>query len=342
MAIRYEVLGAPGRDNALFVEVDTGQAIYRLLFDCGEACLRDLTVAQLQQIDGLLFSHFHIDHVAGFDSFLRSNYNRADRPVWIWGPAGATEVIQHRLRGVTWNLVAAEPGEFVVTEIHADRLISCGFLTREGFGAAHPRGEQVFHGAVVFEGADYRIDAQLMDHGTPSVAYCLREPARWNIDTARLAAMKLRPGPWLKKLKTPTADPRETVQADGTTYQLGDLRERLLVRAPGDAIAYLTDFRLDGPSEDQLVAMLSGCRTLVCENNFRDVDGELAARSRHMVSTDVGRLAARVQAERLVLFHLSDRYTPEEWQQQLAEVRARFPQTCFPESWSMPPHGLRV
>ena len=81
MSINYQILGQPGRDNALFVEINTGQSIHRLQFDCGEACLRDLPVSQIQAIDALLFSHFHIDHVAGFDAFLRSNYDRADRPV---------------------------------------------------------------------------------------------------------------------------------------------------------------------------------------------------------------------------------------------------------------------
>ena len=146
MAIHYQILGQPGRDNALFVEINTGQAIHRVQFDCGEACLRDLPVSQIQAIDALLFSHFHIDHVAGFDSFLRSNYDRADRPVCVWGPAGATEIIHHRLQGVTWNLVEGEPGEFVITDIHADRLVSSGFLAHERFAMAHAARREAFHG----------------------------------------------------------------------------------------------------------------------------------------------------------------------------------------------------
>jgi ribonuclease Z len=109
------------------------------------------------------------------------------------------------LRGVTWNLVDEEPGEFLVTEIHEDRMVSSAFLTREGFAVAHPRGEQGFEGCVVEE-PDYRIDARLMDHGTPSVAYCVWEQTRWNVDTAELSRLGLRPGPWLKRLKDPTAE----------------------------------------------------------------------------------------------------------------------------------------
>ncbi len=58
-------------------------------------------------------------------------------------------------------------------------------------------------------------------------------------------------------------------------------------------------------------------------------------RTFHMVSADVARLAARVQPKKLVLFHLSDRYTQAEWQGQLEEVRAVFPETYFPDSWGI-------
>jgi ribonuclease BN (tRNA processing enzyme) len=41
-----------------------------------------------------------------------------------------------------------------------------------------------------------------------------------------------------------------------------------------------------------------------------------------------------VQPERLVLFHLSDRYTPADWQEQLAEIRRVFPGAMFPQEWT--------
>jgi ribonuclease BN (tRNA processing enzyme) len=54
-----------------------------------------------------------------------------------------------------------------------------------------------------------------------------------------------------------------------------------------------------------------------------------------MVSADVGRLAARVQPEELVLFHVSDRYGEEEWQEQLAEVGRQFDRVVFPKQWQL-------
>ena len=95
MAIDYQILGEPGRDNALLATVDSGQSVHRLLFDCGEGCLSALSVSQIAEIECLFFSHFHMDHVAGFDSFARVNWNRPDRPVQVFGPPGTIEIIHH-------------------------------------------------------------------------------------------------------------------------------------------------------------------------------------------------------------------------------------------------------
>ncbi len=122
--IAVPVLGEPGRDNALLARVGTGQATFRLLFDCGEGCLWTLSVAEVHAVDALFFSHLHIDHVAGFDGFLRLNFARPDGPVLVFGPAGTTRAIHHRLRGVTWNLTAGQPGEFRITIILSDRYPS--------------------------------------------------------------------------------------------------------------------------------------------------------------------------------------------------------------------------
>lgn len=74
MSLTYEVLGAPGRDNALLVTIDSGQRITRLLFDCGANCLGGLPVSHIRAVDALFFSHLHMDHVAGFDDFFRDRY----------------------------------------------------------------------------------------------------------------------------------------------------------------------------------------------------------------------------------------------------------------------------
>ncbi len=47
MSIRFRILGAAGKDNALLVQVDSGQAVETLLFDCGEGCLFEMGLADI-------------------------------------------------------------------------------------------------------------------------------------------------------------------------------------------------------------------------------------------------------------------------------------------------------
>jgi ribonuclease Z len=81
MSISYQVLGEPGSDNAVMATVNTGQSQHRLLLDCGEGCLREVPRADIQSIEAVFFSHFHVDHVAGFDGFFRLNWFRL--PSWV-------------------------------------------------------------------------------------------------------------------------------------------------------------------------------------------------------------------------------------------------------------------
>lgn len=51
MSITFRVLGQAGRDNALLVQIDSGQSVERLLFDCGEGCLSELPFGEVLAID---------------------------------------------------------------------------------------------------------------------------------------------------------------------------------------------------------------------------------------------------------------------------------------------------
>ena len=77
MPVSFRVLGRPGRDNTLFVTVDTGQHLTRRLFDCGDGCPHALPFADVLATDHLLFSHRHMDHVGGFDAFFRATHKAA-------------------------------------------------------------------------------------------------------------------------------------------------------------------------------------------------------------------------------------------------------------------------
>lgn len=333
MTITFEVLGEPGRDNAVLVRVDSGQSVERLLFDCGERCLDAVPFSDVQAIDHLCFSHLHMDHVAGFDHFFRCVYDRDTKPNRIWGPPETARILHHRFRGFLWNLHADMTGTWRVTDIAKDETCTFRFELAEAFKMSHAEGTAPRQ-PKLFEGGAFVVESYTMDHRTPTIACVVREKTRSNIDMARLSAMGLTPGPWMKIVKD-VSDSTESISINGQPYPVAALQNELLIETPGDSFAYLTDFLLDEAAMAELAVVLKGCKTIVCESQYRHADLELARKHFHMTTTLTGQLAARAEAGNLVLFHLSDRYQRSEWLQMLDEVRQQFPATSFPPAWRL-------
>jgi len=333
MSIQYQILGAAGRDNALLVYLHTGKAVDRLLFDCGDGCLAALPFAEIQRILHLCFSHLHMDHIGGFDSYFRCVYDRTNRPNRIWGPPETARILQHRLQGFLWNLHEGKQAGWRVGDVFPDHLACTRFELNEAFAVAHPAGKKRFQRVLVQTPA-YTIETMHLDHLTPSLGYLVREAPRLNVDANRLPALGLRPGPWLKAVKTAPPE-QKLLEIDGKPYELDLLRAALLTESPGDSIAYLTDFLLDDAAMAKLVPWLDGCKVIVCESAYRHADLDLAHRNYHLTAPQAAELAARAHAGKLFLIHLSDRYPPEQWPELLAEARAVFPETYFPVQWGI-------
>lgn len=329
----FRILGTAGRDNALLVLVDSGQAVEQLLFDCGDGCLTELSFAEIKAIDHLFFSHLHMDHVGGFDSFFRCTFNRETKPNRVWGPPETARILQHRFQGFMWNLHEKMSASWLVSDVSPRQIHTTRFETREAFAVAHDEGSQTYE-RTICSGAGYSVETFVMDHRTPTLAYVVRESVRRNIDRSRIASLGLRPGPWLKQLKEPP-DHSATVVVEGVTYPLDELRSALVVERPGDSIAYLTDFLLDDTAMACLSDALRGCRTLVCEGQYRQADLELARRNFHMTAVQAATLAQRAEVGELVLLHLSDRYERRDWIEILREAKQVFPNTHCPAQWSL-------
>ena len=328
----FNILGRPFHDNALLVRIDTGKAIYRLLFDCGENCLTDISDSEIRGVDHLFFSHFHMDHVSGFERFFRRNYNREAKPVHVWGPPNTADIMHHRFRGYVWNLVQDQPGVWLVTDVNEKHMETWRFETKEAFRRRHAFDSKAFTGTL-FENADFGVDTQIMDHGTPCLAFMVHEKPYLNVDPDALAALGLPPGPWLKTVKESAEDSGHTVSVKGHSFPVQELKDRLLRVSKGKKIAYLTDFKMDEKAEKNLSSMLTDCDILICESQYVEEDGEIAERYYHMTAAQAARLAARVKVQKLILFHLSKRYANGEQHRILDEAREIFPETYFPNEW---------
>lgn len=336
MSIKFQVLGRPGHDNALFVRLETGQSLHRLLFDCGEHCVAELPIAEVQAIDHLCFSHLHMDHVAGFDGFFRVTFNRPTSPVRVWGPPDTTRILHHRLRGFLWNLYVDQPGAWYVTDIHSDHRVSFRFAAAEAFALAHPAGSEPFAGTLI-DAPAFTLEAIHLEHGAPSLGYILHEKPRLNIDPRKLAESNLQAGPWLQAIKERRPDEAPTIAIDDRIFERATLRQQLLVESPSESIAYLTDFLLDETAQERLLPLVRGCTTLVCESQYRHADQALAQRNHHVTAVQAANLALRAGVGELILFHLSQRYGRDEWLELLDEARTVFPNTQFPRHWDLVP-----
>lgn len=320
MAIETRILGRRGADNAVLVTINTGQHISRLLLDCGENTVSELSFADSSQIDHVLFSHYHMDHVAGFDTFFRRHYDRHDRVNHLWGPPGTIEIKGHRFRSYVWNLISGRHSTWLCHDIGTDAVTTARYELGEAYAQAHAEPSTATPNHL-FTGPGYHVEALTLDHGIPSIGYLVREADRTNIDVSKLQELGLKPGPWLKTL---AAD--DTCLIDGVPHAAEPLRQALLVHSAGDSMAFLTDFIAEAGSAEQhrIAQRLHGIRTLVCECQYRAADADLARRNRHMTTAWVGQLAQQISPQRLILTHFSERYTPNEWDEMIDEVRASF------------------
>ncbi len=333
MSIQYQILGKPGKDNALMVWMNAGTKMYRLLFDCGENIFADLKPSEITSIDYIFFSHFHLDHASGFDYFFRRNYDRVSKPIYIFGPEGTTKFIQHHMLGFKWNLINNIPGEWIISDISDNQLVTSKFYTSEGFSKRHKINKKKFDG-ILINNNHFKVKVSLLNHIIPSAAFIVTEKDWSNIDKEELTSFGLTAGPWLEKLKNPSTDETKIIQIDGKSFNLKKLKKLLLKKHEGDSIAYLTDFLYDQFSKTRVKKLIKNCKTLVCESQYSSSDAALAKKNYHLTSLQSARIAKSSNASKLILFHISERYNfDKRYHRLLEEARTIFPNTFLPLNW---------
>lgn len=330
MGIEYQILGRPGKDNALYVRLNSGSKMYRLLFDCGEKTLEDLKQHDVKGINYIFFSHLHIDHIGGFDYFFRRNYDR-NKPIFIWGPDDTAEILHHRLLGYKWNLIGDEGGNWFITDIKNNSQIQFYIKFPDAFSNRNLVGKKTLN-ENLFETKNFVIKSIRLNHMIPSTGYLLIENPSHNIIPEKLEKLNLPQGNWLEKLKDFSFEDSENIEINGKEFSLGKLRKELLKTIEGESIAYLTDFILNNESKEKLIQFLKGCHTLVCESQYLNKDLQLASTNYHLTAVQAATIAKESGVKKLILFHISERYQ-RNFNEVLIEAREIFKDTYFPENW---------
>ncbi len=326
-----KILGAPPNDNALWVTVHTGKKTARLLFDCGADTLKTLSLGDIQAIDHLFLTHLHMDHISGFDTFFRINFNRRNRKNVIWGPPGTAAILHHRFQGFWWSHAQELDATWYVQDISTDHIHCYRFEASEAFAIMHDEGSRTYK-ATIFEGSEFEVVAIALKHHGLCLGFVVREAMRENVDQAALNRLGLAPGAWLSQIKNGVTD---EIDIDGTKYDPAKLRDEIITIQPGDCIAYMTDFMASDEERVRIAPHLNGVKTLYAEAQYAPRDLALAQKYHHSTVEQIAELAKLAKVDHYTLLHLSRRYTKQDWVEMLLAAKAIFPASGYVAEWNI-------
>ena len=241
------------------------------LFDCGEGTQRQMMRYGVSfSLEDIFFTHFHADHVLGVVGLMRTMALQGrTEPLRLWGPKGAQKVLR-RAEGFGVERLGF-PTE--ITELADGQAV-----TRTGFAIA----------AFAVE-----------HHGAPSLGFALVEEdrlGRFNPERAR--AMGIPEGPLWGKLHRGLAVTLDDGRVVEPSALVGQPR-------PGRRVVVTGDTR---PC-DATVNASRGADLLVHEATFAEEEAERAAGTGHSTAREAADVAARAGVRRLVLTHISARYS---------------------------------
>lgn len=260
-----------------------------LLFDCGEGTQRQMMRYGVAfSLAEIFFSHWHADHFLGITGLIRT-LGLLDR---------TAPMTLYGPRGAERILGQAVALGYEKPKFKVDivELKAGEVLKRDG----------------------YDLEVVPADHRTDSVGYALIEHIRLGrFDPDQARALGVPEGPLWGKIHK------------GETVALADGRrvapEELVGRSrPGRRVVYSGDTRPCLP----MIEAATGADLLVHEATFSEEERDRARETGHSTAREAAEVAVKAGVKRLVLTHLSARYSREA-PELLEEAQAVFPETVI-------------
>lgn len=258
-----------------------------LLFECGEGTQRQMMRYGVAfGLSEVFFTHFHADHFLGVIGLVRT--------LGLQGRSDPMRLVgpkgAKRILGQALQLgVERPPFEVEIVEVEPDEVIA-----KEG----------------------YELRVFAADHGSHAVGYALVEKDRLGrFDPERARALGVPEGPLWGELQRGQVVTLESGAVVGPETIVGPPR-------PGRKVVYSGDTR----PVPAMVEVARRADLLVHEATFGEEERERAKETGHSTAREAAELARAAAVRRLVLTHLSARYSRDATPL-LDEARAVFPET---------------
>lgn len=260
------------------------------LFDVGEATQQQIlsTTIRPRKINKIFLTHLHGDHLFGLPGLLASrSFQGGEEPLTIYGPKGIDRFV---------NTVLS------VSNSKLSYPISYEIITDDG---------------VVYEDASFKVTAMKMDHRITSFGYRIEEkPRTGELQIEKLQQYQIKSGPIFGKLKAGAV----VTLDDGTVLNGKDF---IGPDKPGRIVTIIGDTRRN----DNIFKLAQNADVLVHEATFGADEGKLAHAYFHSTSIQAATVAKEAQVKKLLLTHISARYTGKKAFQLQKEARKVFNNT---------------
>lgn len=269
------------------------------LFDCGEGTQHQILKSplKLSRLEFVFITHLHGDHLYGLPGLLTSRSYQG----------GKTPITIFGPRGLRHFLETV----LQVSSSHLDFTWNVVEID-EG---------------TVYEDERWIVEAARLEHRVECFGYRITElPLPGRLLSEKLKRDGIPPGPIYARLKSG----QDVTLDDGRTIKSADYVGESI---PGRVVTIMGDTRAC-PAQIKLIA---NADVLVHEATFSDSLHDLAYRYYHSTAKEVAKLANEHGVKRLILTHVSSRYSGEQVQTLIDEARRYHPFAdvandfdCFP------------
>ncbi|PTM56511.1 ribonuclease Z [Desmospora activa] len=259
------------------------------LFDCGEGTQHQIlqSAVRLPRVDRIFITHLHGDHIFGLPGLLGSRSFQG-------GDSPLTIHAPEGLRPFVETALQVS-GTYLRYPIEWLELREESFTLEQGI----------------------QVEVGALSHRVPCYGFRIQEPHRsGRLDVERLQAEGIPPGPLYRQLKM-----GDRIQlpdgriVDGRHYRKPD--------RPGRVVTVLGDTR----PVVEAARLAHGADVLIHEATYREGREELAEKHGHSTSVQAARIARQAGVGRLLLTHISSRYSAAESKVLEAEARQQFAAT---------------